>query len=236
MGEILDYKNGEQTLEAYVALPAGSERRPCVLICHQWAGTSDFERARAEDLARLGYVGIAIDAYGKGQRGSIATDNSALMNPCMEDRAMLRRRLLAGVEAAKAHPRVDPQRIAAMGYCFGGLCALDIARSGTADVRGVVSFHGLFAAPATGPQAPIKSKVMIHHGWDDPLAPPADVVAVAKEMTEAQADWQFHAYGHAMHAFTSPGANAPDRGLQYNENAARRSWASTLAFFEEVLA
>ena len=231
----LDYADGDTTCEAYVAhdVPAGT-RRPAVLVAHQWAGQSDNERQVAEQLAGLGYVGLAIDVYGKGRRGSVGEDNSHLMNPFLADRAALRARLLAAVDVARNHDAVDPDRIAVIGYCFGGLCALDLARAGAPGLRGAVSLHGIFAAPNLGPQPDIAASVLVLHGWDDPMAPPKDVLALAAELTAANADWQLHAYGHAKHAFTNPAANAPENGLAYNEKAARRSWASVEAFLTEV--
>ncbi|MDY7225352.1 dienelactone hydrolase family protein [Hyalangium rubrum] len=234
--EYLDYVEGETVCQAYVAYAESSEaRRPGILVAHAWDGQSEPIRERVEQLAGLGYVGFALDVYGKGVRGGVMEDNSHLMGPFMADRALLRRRLLAGLAAARRHERIDPDRIAAIGYCFGGLCALDLARSAAPGLRGVVSFHGLFHPPALGPQAPIQAKVLILHGWDDPMAPPADVLAVTKELTEAKADWQLHAYGHAMHAFTYPGANNPQAGIQYNAAAERRSWIAMRAFLEETL-
>lgn len=231
-----DYADADTVCEAYVARPHGDARLPCVLVAHQWAGLSDHERGAAEHFAESGYVGFAIDVYGKGVRGAPMADNSALMNPYLADRARLLRRLLAAVAAAKAHPAVDPRRIAIIGYCFGGLCALDLARSGTGDIRGAVSVHGLFAPPGLGEAPKIRASVLALHGWNDPMATPADVVALGKELTDAQADWQIHAYGGAMHAFTAPGANAPERGIQYNATADHRSRAAMLAFLAEVLA
>jgi dienelactone hydrolase len=233
-GETFEYKDGATVCEGYVA-GAGGTKKPCVLIAHQWAGMTDHERAKADELARLGYLGFAIDVYGQGVKGDPMGDNSALMMPFLNDRATLQRRLLAAVAAAKAHPSVDASRIAIMGYCFGGLCALDVARSGTDDVRGAVSVHGIFPPSGLAP-APINAKVLVLHGWDDPMAPPKDVLALSQELTAAKADWQLHAYGHTMHAFTAVGAYAPERGIAYNENADGRSWASTLSFFKEIFA
>ncbi len=233
-GTTFEYKDGSTVCEGYIA-GAGGAKKPCVLIAHQWAGLSYHERGKADELARLGYAGVAIDVYGQGVRGDAMGDNSALMMPFLNDRAKLRGRLLAAIAAAKAEPSVDASRIAIMGYCFGGLCALDVARSGTSDVRGAVSVHGIFAPTGLAAQ-PIKAKVLVLHGWDDPMAPPKDVLSLAKEMTEAKADWQLHAYGNAMHAFTAVGANAPERGIRYDENADRRSWASMLGFLNEVFA
>lgn len=231
--EAFEYKDGGTVCEGYIALEPG-QKRPCVLVSHAWAGLFEHERAVAEQLAQLGYVGFAIDNYGKGTRGDPTGENSALMGPWLNDRAKLKTRLMAAVTAAKAHPSVDPNRIAMMGYCFGGLCVLDVARSGTSDVRGVVSLHGIFAPPNLGLQGPIKAKVLVLHGWEDPMATPQNVLDLAKEMTAAKADWQLHAYGHAMHAFTHEGANAPERGIKYDKAADRRSWTATTDFFKEV--
>ncbi|CAM3054180.1 Dienelactone hydrolase domain-containing protein [Sphingomonas antarctica] len=239
-GNYQDYHHGDVTCEAYVAGAVAGQRRPAVLVGHTWGGQSDHERETADRLAALGYVGIAIDVYGKGRRGEHGTPtamavNTALMTPFIQDRAMLRDRMLAAVAFAKTIPGVDATRIAVMGYCFGGLCALDVARSGADDVRGAVSIHGIFAPPGFGEQAQITTKVLILHGWEDPMAKPDDVVMVAKELTEAGADWQLNAYGHAMHAYTAPGANMPERGLQYSESATRRSWQAIENFLAEVL-
>ena len=231
----LDYAAGETACEAYVAHAGADGRRPAVLVAHQWAGQTDAERGAADRLAALGYVGFAIDVYGKGRRGDLGGDNSHLMNPFLTDRAGLRERLLAAVAAARSHDAVDPERIAVIGYCFGGLCALDLARANAPGLKGAVSLHGIFPPPDLGPQSDIKASVLVLHGWDDPMAPPKDVLALSQELTAAKADWQLHAYGHAMHSFTNPAANAPERGIAYNEKAARRSWAAVESFLAEVL-
>jgi dienelactone hydrolase len=134
----------------------------------------------------------------------------------------------------KSQPSVDPQRVAAMGFCFGGLCALDLARSG-ADVRGVVSFHGMLKPNGLPPAQRIQARILMMHGYDDPMAPPEDVLAIAKEFTQAGADWQLHAYGHTVHAFTNPEAKNAAGGMAYNERADRRSWHTLLQFLEEVV-
>jgi dienelactone hydrolase len=231
-----EYKDGATTCEGFVASDGKPGRKPCVLIAHQWAGLFEQEQAKAEYFAAKGYVGFAIDVYGKGVRGAHGQDNSAYMGPYLNDRARLRQRLLAAVSAAKARPDVDPNRIAIIGYCFGGLCALDVARSGTSDVKGAVSLHGLFTPPGLGAQGKISTKVLVLHGWDDPMAKPDSVLGLAQEMTAAGAAWQIHAYGHTMHAFTAQEANMPERGLQYKASADHRSWAATIAFLEEVFA
>jgi dienelactone hydrolase len=234
--QYLDYTDGEHTCEAYVAYDESqAAKRPCVLVAHAWGGQGDVERKKAEELAELGYVGFAIDVYGKGIRGGLLEVNSRLIQPFMDDRAMLLRRLLAALEAARRHPMVDPDCIGAMGYCFGGMCVLDLARSVAPGVRGVVSVHGVFHPPNLGEQAPITAGILILHGYDDPYAPPEHVLAIARELTEAKADWQLHAYGHTLHSFTAEGMNLPEKGLKYDAAAARRSWIATKNFFEEVL-
>src|SRR5690606_27790519 len=162
-------------------------------------------------------------------------DNSALMSPLLANRALLKKRLLAALEAAKVHEAVDASRIGAMGYCFGGLCVLDMARAAAPGVKGVVSFHGIFMPPDLGPQGKISAKVLILHGWDDPMAPPDAVVGVAQDVTGAGADWRLRAYGHARHDFPPVGADAPERGIRDDANADRRSWTGMRNFFEEVL-
>lgn len=229
-----EYSDGDVTCEGFVALPVGDGPHPAVLIAHNWAGQSAADHETAGRLADLGYVGIAIDVYGRGVRGELAGDNSALMNPWMADREGLLRRLLAAVAAAAAHPQVDRRRIAMIGYFFGGLCALDVARSGTSDVRAVASFHGVYAPPGLGEQGPISAKVLVLHGWEDPLTPPDATVGLAHELTAAGADWQLHAYGHTMHAFTFSDLNNPAGGVAYNAVSARRSWSALAGFLDEV--
>jgi len=234
--EYIDYQDGSTTCEAYAAHDGkGDARRPCVLISHAWGGQSDGEREVADRLAGLGYLAFALDNYGKGRRGTSMEENGKLMQPFIDDRKMLRDRLLSGLTAARKHPLCDPDRIAAIGYCFGGLCVLDLARSADPRVRGVVSFHGLFGAPGIGEQKPISAKVLILHGWDDPMATPDNVLEVTKELTAAGADWQIHAYGATVHAFSNPEANMPEHGILYKESAAKRSWQAMQNFLEEIL-
>ncbi|MBC7522647.1 MAG: dienelactone hydrolase family protein [Sandarakinorhabdus sp.] len=233
---VFAYRDGDVECEGFVAMPAGPGPHPAVLIAHNWAGQSAADNDVAHRLAALGYVGIAIDVYGKGVRGDLQGDNSALMGPWMANRAGLRDRLLAAVAAAVAHPMVDDTRIAVIGYCFGGLCALDVARSGSPDIKAAVSFHGVYAPPGLGLQGPIGAKVLVLHGWDDPMTPPDATVALAHELNAAGADWQIHAYGKTMHAFTFEGANNPAGGIQYNADAARRSWRSMSDFLGDVFA
>jgi dienelactone hydrolase len=232
--QTLEYRDGETVCEGFLCYDESQPGpRPAVLVNHMGAGRNEFVDRKARRLAWSGYACIVLDNYGKGRRGGTPELNAALMAPFMNDRALLRKRLLAGLAAAKALPIVDPKRIAVMGFCFGGLCALDFARA-NADVRGVVSFHGLLkTSEITEPK--INARVLMLHGYDDPLAPPEDVLAVAREFTAAGADWQLHAYGHTVHGFTNPLANDRAGGLQYDEAADRRSWHAMEEFLGEVL-
>ncbi|WP_442499146.1 dienelactone hydrolase family protein [Methylobacter sp. sgz302048] len=228
------YMDGDVQLEAFFAFDDSvSGRRPAVLINHTWAGRDEFVAEKARKLAGLGYVGFAVDMYGKGILGSGPEENVRLMQPLMDDRAMLQKRMQAALYAVKLLPWVDDAKIAAIGFCFGGLCVLDLARTG-ADIKGVVSFHGLLSAPGNTQGNAIKAKVLALHGHDDPLAPPEQVLAFEQEMTAAGADWQLHAYGHTMHAFTNPVANNPDSGMVYQPVADRRSWQAMQNFLAEL--
>lgn len=204
-------------------------------MSHAWRGRTEFEDRRAEKLAELGYVGFALDLYGKGITGSSPEENRELMAPLLEDRAVLQRRMKLALEQLRGLPQVDGHKVAAIGFCFGGLCALDLARCG-ADVRGVVSFHGLLGAPGNTEGGNMTARALVLHGWKDPLAPPDQVLEFTKEMDELGADWELHVYGNALHAFTNPSANDRDHGLVYDAAAERRSMDAMWLFLNEVFA
>lgn len=232
----VDYLDGDTLLEGFFAFDNAIEgQRPVVLIHHAWAGRDDFVAAKALKLAELGYLAFAVDVYGKGRRGGNPEQNAKLMQPFMEHRAVLQKRLLAGLAAVKLMPWADNQRVAAIGFCFGGLCVLDLARTGV-DIKGVVSFHGLLSPPDNIPQPQIKAKVLVLHGHDDPMGPPEQLLALQAELTRAQADWQVHCYGHTLHAFTNPVANDPGFGTVYQPQADRRSWQAMRDFLSEIFA
>lgn len=231
----VDYSYGGKAYEGLLAVDdASSGKRPTVLLSHAWAGRGPVEETYARRLAELGYAGFALDLYGKGVFGRTAAECQALMTPFAQNRPHLQDRLLQVVEVVKNLPEVDPSKIAVMGFCFGGLCALDVARAG-ADVMGVASFHGLFGPPGDAKGNKIKAKIIAFHGWDDPMVKPDDVTALGRELTEAGADWQIHAFGHVRHGFTNP--NADKIGLdavRYNALAAERSWTSFISLLEEL--
>lgn len=230
----IDYKHDETVLEGYLAYEDADVAKPLVLVSHDWSGRRKFACDAAERVAALGYVGFALDMYGNGVFGSDGDTegNAALMNPLASDRAMLRERVNAALAAARALPQVDSTRVAAMGYCFGGMCVLELARSG-ADVAGVISIHGILA-PGDVVNEKISAKVLCLHGHDDPMVPPDQVLAFETEMNEAGVDWQVHSYGGTMHAFTNPAANNPDFGAVYKEIAQQRSYQSLANFLAEI--
>ena len=231
---LVEYTDGDTLLEGLLAWDDSvDEVRPGVLVSHAWSGRSDFEDGKAAELASLGYVALALDLYGQGVRGNSVEENSALMQPFIDDRTMLSQRLLLSLNVLREQPEVDASKVAAIGFCFGGLCVLDIARSGE-DLAGVVSFHGLLGAPSNASGSSIRGKVLVLHGWDDPMGPPADVLALAKELSTHGADWQLHAYGNTMHAFTNPAANDPAMGTVFDPSADRRSWMAMQNFLDEL--
>lgn len=231
----IDYQDGNTLLEGYLAYHESTQPRPAVLVAHDWSGRREFACKAAERIADLGFAGFALDMYGKGIFGADgdAEKNGALMSPLASDRTLLRRRINAALQAVRELPNVDASRIAAMGYCFGGMCVLELARSG-ADIRGVISVHGIFA-PGKIANESITAKVLCLHGHNDPMVPPEQVLAFETEMTQAGVDWQVHVYGGTMHAFTNPKANNPGFGTIYNEVAADRAYRSMADFLIEIM-
>ena len=233
--QTLDYLDQSTQLEAFLAWDEKKPgKKPAVLVAHDWTGRREFAENKAKEMADLGYVGFALDMYGKGVFGADGDveGNSALMNPLDSDRRALRKRILSALDVVRSHEQVDPMRVGAMGYCFGGMCVLELARSG-ADVKGVISIHGIFS-PGDIPNEKITSKILCLHGQDDPMVPPQQVLDLENELSSAGADWQVHAYGGTMHAFTNPSANNPDFGTVYNPVADRRATKAIKDFFEEV--
>lgn len=209
------------------------QKRPAVIVAHDWSGRNQFACDKAEKMAELGYVGFALDMFGSAKLGNNNEEKTQLIKPLMENRILLQQRMLAAVDAVKTIPVVDSNRIAAIGFCFGGLCVLDLARSGS-NIRGIVSFHGLLMPPQNLDAKQIKAKVLALHGNDDPMAPTDHVIAFEKEMTAAKTDWQLHVYGNTMHAFTNPVANDPSFGTVYHTLADKRSWLAMQNFLTEI--
>jgi dienelactone hydrolase len=231
----LEQQYDGKTVEHVVVHDGSGRTLPTVIIIPTVMGVQPLEIGFAERLTVLGYHAVVADLFGRSFTPVVDRDEAfAAMGELRADRAALRDRLLSIVDLIKQREHVDKTRVAVIGYCFGGQCALDVARSG-ADVAAVASFHGLFDPPGL-PAQPIKAKVVAYHGWNDPMVPPEAVVALGKELTEGGADWQIHAYGHVGHGFTNPRAHEIGiEGVAYNESAARRSWASLENFLAEAL-
>lgn len=232
--ETVTYRDGDDVFDAVIVRPDAPGPRPAVLVCPTWAGRDAAMEARAARLAELGYIGAAIDLYGVGKRGTDPASCRALMQPLVADPPRLRRRLAAAFEAVRGQDGVDPDRMGAIGFCFGGLCSILTARMGL-PLRGVVSFHGLLKTDATLSER-VHARILVLHGQDDPMAPPADVGAFAETMQRIGAEWQLHAYPGVVHAFTNPNANDRAAGMAYDADADRRSWAEMVRFFAEVFA
>jgi len=226
---------GELTLTHVIVHDGTGRVLPTVLIIPTVMGVSPLEIGFAERLNALEYHAVVADLFGKRFTPVVDREEAfAAMGKLRGDRAGLRELLLAILEEVRKRSHVDSERVAVIGYCFGGQCALDVARSGV-DVAGVAAFHGLFDSPGL-PPVPIKAKVAAYHGWNDPMVPPEAVVALGNELTAGGADWQIHAYGHVGHGFTNPRAHEIGiEGVAYDEAAERRSWASLENFLAEVL-
>ena len=229
--EEINYQYEDKNYIGFVAYPE-KELAPLVLIAPSWAGRDSFVEEKAKELAKMGYVAMAVDMYGDGKVGSSTEENQSLMTPLVENRDHLKGVIIAALTAGKSLKEVDVNNVAAIGYCFGGLVVLDLARSGI-DLNGVVSFHGLLMRSEIA-ESGIKSKILVLHGERDPMVPLEMVDEFQKEMTEANADWQLHSYGNTYHAFTNPQANDASLGTQFNEGSNNRSWQSMNNFFDEI--
>jgi dienelactone hydrolase len=230
-----EYRDGDKRFVGELALDeAVAGPRPGVLVVHEGGGINDHPKWRASLLAEMGYVALACDLYGDGELTRDAERRNALMNGLITEPGLLRRRVRVALEQLVALPQVDKSRVAAIGYCFGGMTVLELARSG-ADIAGIVSFHGLLRATAPAEPGAVKAKLLVCHGVEDPLVPPEQVAAFVEEMKHADADWQMVTYAHAGHGFTRKDAGALGmKGVFYEERADRRSWAAMKELFAEV--
>jgi len=233
--EDLIYRVDDVEFISRLAVSKTDNPKPAVLVFPSWAGRDSFVCDTAELLANEGYVGVGVDLYGHARVGANKDENASLMTPLLEDRQSLVNRLKAVIDTVSSHPQVDRSRVAVIGYCFGGLCALDCARNNLA-IRGAVSLHGALSSPDHGVSGQIQSPVLVLHGFEDPLVPMSDFTAFTQEMVDRQANWECDIYGNAMHSFTNPTANDHDFGTVYHKQSADRSWQRTLSFLLECLA
>jgi dienelactone hydrolase len=224
------YGHGGVTLTGQLARPSGSGPHPAVLVMHSALGLDDHMCRRASDLAALGYVALATDMYGIGRKSLSRAETGPLLGPLLDHPDLLRSRVVAGLDAVRALPDVDSSRVGAIGFCFGGQCVLELARSG-ADVRSVVSFHGLLKTAMPAPSGTLTAKVLVITGAKDPYAPAEDIAAFEDEMTAAGADWQMTVYGAGFHAFSVPNiSESRIPGTAYDPVLDSLSWAQATAF------
>ncbi len=235
-GEEVEYKAGDTVLKGYLVYDGRSgDQRPGVLVVHEWWGLNDHARKKAEDLAREGYIALAVDMYGEGRNTDHSGQAGEWASFVRQNEEIGTARFMAAHELLRNHPLSAGDRVAAIGFCFGGHLVLTMAQDG-ADLRAVVSFHGsLPTAPARADT--VKARILVCHGAEDPLISREQIDRFQDNMREAGADWQFIAYGGARHSFTNPAADGRGAAaLGYNPAADRRSWRAMLALFEEVFA
>jgi dienelactone hydrolase len=233
----IDYKVGDANLQGFLAyddsVPA-NQKRPGVIVVHEWWGLNDYPKMRAQMLAKLGYVAFCADMFGKGKTTEDPKQAQAWATEVYKNPDVAKARSQAAFEMLKKQPQVDPSMIAAIGYCFGGSIVLDMARSGM-DLTGVVTFHGGLDTEHRAQKGQVKAQILVCHGADDGFETPESVAALQKEMTDAGVVWQMNIYSGAQHAFTNP--NVDKYGLQgarYNKIADQRSWEAMQAFFREI--
>lgn len=232
----VEYKHGAVALRGYVAkpekIPAGGA--PGVLLIHDWIGASDYSQKRVKELAQAGFVAFAVDMYGAGKLAKDNAEAAQLSGAFYKDRKLMVERVKAGLDELKKTTGLKKENVAVIGFCFGGAVALQLARSGE-PLSGVVSFHGGLKTDAPAGSNAIKTKILVLHGGADPFVPVADMAGFMDEMNKAGANWRMEVYGGAVHGFTkAESGNDPSKGMAYNEDAEKRSFAAMYAFFKEI--
>ncbi len=235
--EEIDYQVGAESFTGFIAYPQNGSSSAGILVVHEWWGHNDYARHRAEMLAREGYTAFALDMYGSGKLAEHPDDAAKFMNAVFAEAGAAKARFEAAMDILKARETVNPERLAAIGYCFGGATVLNMARAGL-DLKGVVSFHGNLATQSPAQPGQVKAKVLVYHGNEDPFVPAEQVTAFKTEMDAAGVDYSFTGFDGAKHSFTNPGADAFaekfDMPLAYSPQADAESWKGMLTFFETL--
>ena len=232
----IEYRQGDTVLQGFIAWDdAARGKRPGVLVVHEWWGHNEHARNQARRLAEAGYVGFALDMYGKGKVTTHPQDAQAFVSEATKDPAVLAARFNAALEQLKRDPHVDTGRIAAIGYCFGGAVVLDMARAG-APLAAVATFHGALATKTAAQPGKVKARILVLAGGADPFVPPEQIDTFKREMQAAGARFDVVVYPGAKHGFTNPSAGQYGmEQLAYNAEANQQSWAAMLTLFKEVL-
>jgi len=234
----LDYQSDDTTLKGFIAYDdAQKGKRPGVLVVHEWWGHNEYARARARKLAKLGYVALAVDMYGDGKLANHPDEANKFSSEIAKNMPLGKSRFIAAMAALKNNRATDADKIAAIGYCFGGAVVLQMAREGV-ELDGVVSFHGSLGTPAPAQPGAVKAKVLVAHGGADPFVPGEHILGFINEMNKAGADYQLEIYGGAKHSFTNPGADKVGEQfglpLEYSQQADAASWAEMKRFFDRI--
>ncbi|HMO67711.1 MAG TPA: dienelactone hydrolase family protein [Novosphingobium sp.] len=233
--ETMEIVHAGERLAGQAAIPDGAGPHPAVLVMHSAVGLNQFYKDIGPKLAALGYLAICADMYGAEADISSSAGHGAQFLRFQQDGNLLRSRVVAWFDAVRARNDVDAARVAAIGYCFGGQCVLELARSG-ADAKAVVSYHGVLTTHAPAEAGAVKAHVAFYCGANDPFAPMADITALRKEMEAAGASYAVTVFGDAAHGFTDPhAASFGMEGIEYNAMADKVSWAGTLAILDQVL-
>lgn len=238
LGSEINYKNSSTEMKGYLAnKDDGRTKKPGILVVHEWWGHNEYARKRADMLAELGYVALAVDMYGDGKQANHPKDAGKFSSAVFKNIKEAKSRFLAALETLKSHPHVDKDKIAAIGYCFGGGIVLTMARMGV-DLEGFVSYHGSLQSPVKAKKGQVKGDILVFNGAKDPLVKPQHIKAFKKEMLRAKARLDFRSFDDAVHAFTNPGATELGKKfglpLAYDKEADEESWDATLEFFNKI--
>ncbi|HEY3700248.1 MAG TPA: dienelactone hydrolase family protein [Spongiibacteraceae bacterium] len=236
----VEYTSGDTTLKGYLVWDDKiTGQRPGILVVHEFWGLNDYPRKRARMLAELGYTALAVDMYGEGKVGEHPREAMEFMNAVLSHADVAKARFVAAKQLLEQQPTVDPKKIAAIGYCFGGGTVLMMARAGV-DLSGVVSFHGLLNAGAPAQPGQVKARILVENGADDKMVKPEDISAFKKEMDAAGAKYKVDNYAGAKHGFTNPEADELakkyDLPIGYNAEADKKSWQAMQKFLKEAFA
>lgn len=234
------YQAGSTACKGYFAYPTAVEKPPIVVIASTWEGMNKFAIDQAHELVSMGYGAFVADIFGGGKAASSQEEAASLTLPLFINRALLRERIIAAFQEAKKMEECNGSKIAAIGFCFGGLTVIELMKSGAA-LDGVVSFHGVLGPDLMGHKATlaktadqINTSFLLFHGYKDPLTPMSDVLNLQKELNEKNVDWQTHIYGTAAHSFTNPEANDQSSGMYFDKPSCQRSMKSLHTYLKEI--